>query len=49
MLLELSVLPKGKAHHVSDAAAGLGKIIDASGLYHQTKNKGKSSRARGSS
>ncbi len=40
MLLELSVLPKGKSSHVSDAAAGLGKIIDSSGLYHQTKNKG---------
>jgi uncharacterized protein YqgV (UPF0045/DUF77 family) len=40
MLLELSVLPKGKSPHVSDAAAGLGKIIDSSGLYHQTKNKG---------
>jgi uncharacterized protein YqgV (UPF0045/DUF77 family) len=40
MLLELSVLPKGKSRHVSDAAADLGKIIDASGLYHQTKNKG---------
>lgn len=39
MLLELSVLPKGKSPHVSDAAAGLGKIIDSSGLYHQTKNK----------
>ncbi len=40
MLLELSVLPKGKSPHVSDAAAGLGRIIDSSGLYHQTKNKG---------
>ncbi len=40
MLLELSVLPKGKSPHVSDAAAGLGKIIDSSGLYHQTMNKG---------
>jgi len=40
MLLELSVLPKGKSPHVSDAAAGLGKIIDSSGLYHQAKNKG---------
>lgn len=40
MLLELSVLPKGKSPHVSGAAAGLGKIIDSSGLYHQTKNKG---------
>jgi uncharacterized protein YqgV (UPF0045/DUF77 family) len=40
MLLELSVLPKGKSRHVSGAAADLGKIIDASGLYHQAKNKG---------
>ena len=40
MLLELSVLPKGKAHHASDSAVDLAKIIDASGLYHQTKNKG---------
>ncbi len=40
MLLELSVLPKSKNSHVSEAAAGLGKIIDASGLYHRTKNKG---------
>ncbi len=40
MLLELTVLPKGKSPHVSDAAAGLGKIIDSSGLYHQKKNKG---------
>ena len=39
MLLELSVMPKGKSPHVSDAAAGLGKIIDASGLHHQPKNK----------
>ena len=40
MLLELSVLPKGKSRHASDAAADLGKIIDSSGLYHQAKNKG---------
>jgi uncharacterized protein YqgV (UPF0045/DUF77 family) len=40
MLLELSVLPKGKSRHVSSAAADLGKIIDASGLHHQTRNKG---------
>jgi len=40
MLLELSVLPKGKSPHVCDAAAHLGKIIDASGLSHQAKNKG---------
>jgi uncharacterized protein YqgV (UPF0045/DUF77 family) len=40
MLLELSVLPKGKSPHVSDAAAGLEKIINSSGLYHQPKNKG---------
>jgi uncharacterized protein YqgV (UPF0045/DUF77 family) len=40
MLLELSVLPKGKAHHASDSTVDLAKIIDASGLYHQTKNKG---------
>jgi uncharacterized protein YqgV (UPF0045/DUF77 family) len=40
MLLELSVLPKGKGQNASKAAAGLDKIIDASGLYHQAKNKG---------
>ncbi len=40
MLLELSVQPKGKAHQASDTAVDLAKIIDASGLYHQTKNKG---------
>ena len=40
MLLELSVLPKGKGRHLSEAAADLAKIIDASGLYHQAKNKG---------
>ncbi len=40
MLLELTVLPKGKGRHASDTAAGLARIIDASGLYHQTKNKG---------
>ena len=40
MLLELSVLPKGKSPHVSEAAADLEKIIDASGLCHQTKKKG---------
>ncbi len=40
MLLELSVLPKGKGRQLSEAAADLAKIIDASGLYHQAKNKG---------
>ena len=40
MLLELSVLPKGKGHRVNESAAELNKIIDASGLYHQAKNKG---------
>ncbi|MGA2340696.1 MAG: thiamine-binding protein [Terracidiphilus sp.] len=40
MLLELSVQPKGKAHHAGDRTVDLAKIIDASGLYHQTKNKG---------
>jgi uncharacterized protein YqgV (UPF0045/DUF77 family) len=40
MLLELSVLPKGKSRHVGEAAADLGRIIDASGLYHESKNKG---------
>ncbi len=40
MLLELSVQPKGKGHHAGDAAVALDKIIDASGLYHQAKNKG---------
>ncbi len=38
MLLELSVLPNGKSRRVSDAAAGLSKIIDASGLCHQAKD-----------
>jgi len=40
MLLELSVLPKGKGRHNADVNAGLARIIDASGLYHQAKNKG---------
>ena len=40
MLLELTVQTKGKGRHVSDTAADLEKIIDASGLYHQAKNKG---------
>ncbi len=40
MLLELSVLPKGKAHHAGGHTVDVAKIIDASGLYHQTKNKG---------
>jgi uncharacterized protein YqgV (UPF0045/DUF77 family) len=40
MLLELSVLPKGKGRHASETAVDLSKIIDSSGLYHQTKNKG---------
>ena len=39
LLLELSVLPKGKGHHASDPAAELNKIIDASGLCHQAKNQ----------
>ena len=40
MLLELTVQTKGKGRHVGDTAADLDKIIDASGLYHQAKNKG---------
>lgn len=41
MLLELRVMPKGKGRHSSsETAAGLAKIIEASGLYHETKNKG---------
>jgi len=40
MLLELSVQPKGKGHHDSDAAIDLTGIVDASGLYHEAKNKG---------
>ena len=40
MLLELTVQTKGKGRHAGDAAADLNKIIDASGLYHQAKNKG---------
>ncbi|MGB7264440.1 MAG: thiamine-binding protein [Terracidiphilus sp.] len=40
MLLELSVLPKGKGRHASEAAADLARIIDTCGLYHQAKNKG---------
>jgi len=40
MLLELRVMPKGKGRHSSsEAAASLAKIIEASGLYHETKNK----------
>lgn len=40
MLLELSVMPKGKGHHAGDSAVDLAKIIDASGLRHETKHKG---------
>ena len=40
MLLELTVQTKGKGRHAGDTAADLAKIIDASGLYHQAKNKG---------
>ncbi len=40
MLLELSVLPKGKGRHATDTPATLAKIINSSGLYHQAKNKG---------
>jgi uncharacterized protein YqgV (UPF0045/DUF77 family) len=40
MLLELTVLPKGKGRHASETAVDVTRIIDASGLYHQTKNKG---------
>lgn len=40
MLLELTVQTKGKARHAGDTAADLEKIISASGLYHQAKNKG---------
>jgi len=40
MLLELSVQPKKKNHQGSETAAGVAKIIDSSGLYHQAKNKG---------
>lgn len=40
MLLELTVQAKGKGRHAGDAAADVEKIIDASGLYHQAKNKG---------
>jgi len=39
MLLELSVMPKGKGKQASDAAAGLARIVGASGLYYETKNK----------
>ncbi len=39
MLLELTVMPKGKGKHAGDAAADLARIIGASGLYHQTKNR----------
>jgi uncharacterized protein YqgV (UPF0045/DUF77 family) len=38
MLLELSVQPKKRGHH-GGAAPDLTKIIAASGLYHQAKNK----------
>lgn len=40
MLLELSVMPKKKSRHGSDSVTDLSKIISASGLYHQEKNKG---------
>jgi uncharacterized protein YqgV (UPF0045/DUF77 family) len=40
MLLELSVLPKGKGRHLDEATADVTKIVDASGLYHQAKNRG---------
>ncbi len=40
MLLELSVLPKGKSRQAVDTPANLAKIINSSGLYHQAKNKG---------
>lgn len=40
MLLELRVMPKGKGRHGSDTGVDLEKIINASGLYHRTKNKG---------
>lgn len=40
MLLELRVMPKGKGKHGSATAADLEKIIAASGLFHQAKNKG---------
>lgn len=39
MLLELTVMPKGKGRHADDAAADLARIVDASGLYHETRNK----------
>jgi uncharacterized protein YqgV (UPF0045/DUF77 family) len=40
MLLELSVLPEKKGRHINEATADLARIIDASGLYHQSKDKG---------
>lgn len=40
MLLELTVQTRDKARHADDTAADLERIIDASGLYHQAKNKG---------
>ncbi len=40
MLLELSVMPKKKGRHGSAPASDLKKIIGASGLYHQDKDKG---------
>lgn len=40
MLLELTVQTKGKGRHAAGATANLARIIDASGLYHQAKNKG---------
>jgi uncharacterized protein YqgV (UPF0045/DUF77 family) len=40
MLLELSVLPRGKGRQMGVAAIDLARIVDASGLSHQAKNKG---------
>jgi uncharacterized protein YqgV (UPF0045/DUF77 family) len=40
MLLELSVLPKGKGRHASENTVDVARIINACGLYHQAKNKG---------
>jgi len=39
MLLELSVLPRGKGRQAGSAAIDLARIVDTSGLHHRAKNK----------
>jgi uncharacterized protein YqgV (UPF0045/DUF77 family) len=40
MLLELSLIPKKKSRHSGGHVTDMSKIISASGLYHQDKEKG---------